>query len=290
MPNRRLVWIVRLVFYPLAIGLIALALHERAANAEGDGGRRVVTTPAPPSRATWLTGSIGAGEPATARVDGAVPTLTFPLHFRCTPDLGDVWATYPAVPAGTHRVSTSWPAGWVGLAALTIDVHHDDRTLTGTVSARMRLHADGVVADCRVDRAPLTLARADGRAGHTTQDDTVRADVHDGRVTTFSAGLRVTCDDGRRRHLVWAPAIAAGEGSPVRRTWLPVGQEDDLLLRPEAATATIDSGFGDTTLTYAVDEDGAVRGTLTTSVRLPGARGATCVTPAGGVTFTVPGG
>lgn len=62
-PNRRLEWIVRLVFYPAAIALIALAWHERQASADDGGGGKVVRLVGRTSQGEVMTGELRDGRP-----------------------------------------------------------------------------------------------------------------------------------------------------------------------------------------------------------------------------------
>lgn len=166
-PSRRQVWIVRLVFYPLAIGLIAIAWHQRQARAGEDGAARPVV------RAV-LSGTAGIDRATADLADGRLRDLRLPLHFRCVPELGDVWAVFqrfevaPGGDAGGDdgrvraRVTqgdTTWPSGWFGVADVAVDGRLRDGRLRGTASGRLTLDANGVRAECRAAAVPVALGR-----------------------------------------------------------------------------------------------------------------------------------
>lgn len=286
-PSRRAVWAIRLVFYPVALGLIALAWHQRHADAD-------VPAVSPAPERTLLAGTTGRGDPASARYrDGRPDRITFPLEYRCTPDLGQrVWATYiePAEAGDDGRVrarergtATTWAGGWFGQTTLDLDGRYDDDRLTGTVSARMRLDADGVRADCRTGRVALDVARSPGRKGTTSQGEPVVADVSGGRLAAFSVGLHLTCSD-RPRHAVWAPPASAIHGTTVRQDVRPVGHEVEVLLAPITTPGEDEPSIVEAQVSTSAD--GTIRGTVVAALSLPD-DGPACWTEPADVAFTL---
>lgn len=264
--HRRLVWLCRLVLYPLALGLIAVAWHQRHANADdGDGGV------APPREAVtaFLTGTAGADPAAAAVVDGRPVDLAFVLHYRCVPDLGDVWATYSGVPTegGRWRVrlrdrETSWASGWLGEADIVVDGGPaGDGRVRGTVSARMALDADGVHALCRSGPRPLALDRiAGGPHGATSQQMPVQVALDGrGRPVALSVALVLWCDDVRTRRVVWATRLD-GDGHASRR-WAAIGRDDQILVGP---------GDAGVLSAWALRDGDRVRGGVVADVALDG--------------------
>jgi hypothetical protein len=172
-PNRRLEWIVRLVFYPAAITLIALAWHERQASAD-DGGQPV-TAPAPwRVTRTFYTGSTGQGMEMTGQtVDGRPGELSMALRFTCRPWVGDVWATYVRQSADRPRdlassfalrlrhygIATTWPSGWRGTTDLAVDLDatSSGAGLRGRMSADLRL-VSPIGRRARCHTGPVTFA------------------------------------------------------------------------------------------------------------------------------------
>jgi hypothetical protein len=54
-------------------------------------------------------------------------------------------------------LATEWDNGWFGTATLSFDGRYDAHHVTGALSARMELDANGVRTDCRADRVALDL-------------------------------------------------------------------------------------------------------------------------------------
>jgi hypothetical protein len=286
-PNRRAVWIVRLVFYPVALGLIAVAWHQRHAAADD----------ARPRTSDWamLAGRTANGDPATARYrDGRPDRITFRLLYACTPDVGwPVWATYverPVAADGRVRVRdhgslTTWSNGWVAETTLDVDGRYDDDRLTGAVAARMRLDANGVRSDCRAERLGLDVARSPGAKASTVQGEPVTARVVGGRVAAFSIGLQLACSDHDERHVVWAPPITPRDGTAITRDVRAIGRQYEVLLGPVRATTSGGARSGTMSARFTAVSGGAVRGTA--EADLPLDDGTACGTPTGGVPFTV---
>jgi hypothetical protein len=260
MSDRRLVWAVRLVFYPVALALIAVAWQQHRAGAD-DGGT------AAPAPVVWWTGTTGRGDPATlAVVEGRPRTVRVPLHFACTPELGDVWAVYTErlevrdgrrVLVRDRGSDTTWDTGWIGSTDVDLGGRYDDDVLTAALSGRMALDANGVQADCGAARVTATFRRPPGRRGTTAQHEWVAAETRDGRVTAFSILLAVDCDDGVGRRLVWEPVLDPGGTLTVTRAWRVVGTGGFVLVA-EGGEGSADGGG---TASFAVDGD-AVRGNV----------------------------
>lgn len=263
MSDRRLVWAVRLVFYPVALGLIALAWHQHRAGAED--------APAPPPVVTWWTGTANGEPAALAVVDGRPRTLRAPLHFACTPQLGDVWAIYAeTLDARDGRVrvrergaDTTWDSGWIGTTDLDLDGRYDPRSMVASFAGRMALDANGVPASCRATRVGVSLNRPPGASGRTSQNEWVAVEARDGRVTAFSVALSVGCDDGVGRRLVWTPVLDPAGTLTVDRAWEVLGTGRFLLVRDGGA------GEGGGTASFAVDGD-AVHGSVSARFTLGG--------------------
>lgn len=286
-PSRRAVWIVRLVFYPVALGLIALAWHQRHARAAGEEGEgRPVT---------WalLTGTTQQGMPASGRHgDGRPDWVAFPIQYRCDQDVGrSVWVLFQKRPQvdrdGRVRLhdrddSWTWDSGWTGTTTVDLDGHYDDRGLTGMVSAQLELDANGVHTTCRADDFRLDLRTAPGRAGTTSQDEPVAVDVARGRVRAFSAGLKLTCTD-HWRHVVWSPEIDRVDGGDFWqsvRVW--AGGTNEILL--------VGAAQNDATGTFQASLTGLtgdkLSGTVQGTIKL-WQDGPSCATPPDGVPFTI---
>jgi hypothetical protein len=80
--HSRLVWVVRLVFYPTAIALIAFAWRERRADADPNGGGAWSPARVGSHLATY-SGRTSQGEPITASVSNG-RLVAFDTHLRCT--------------------------------------------------------------------------------------------------------------------------------------------------------------------------------------------------------------
>jgi hypothetical protein len=324
-PSRRLAWIVRLVFYPVAIALIAVALHARIADADGDdavGGGIAFAPQIPPSPFT-VAGVASHGDPVTALLGVDGPTeLTLPVHFRCTPQLGDVWAVFtetPKILAGRrlrvdHRnIRTTWPSGWRGRTDLRVSGTYARTSLTATLRGRLKLVAGARHATCRAKpvRFVLRKPRAE-RKGRNAQGELVFARLVGRNVQQLSTVMRVTCPDVNGAapatwSMAWTRVVPAGSGrlrgagtaTTLRQTVavkLELGMwgMDKTSDLPERRTA----GDGDQAIAtnradVRLGADGVLRGRLSSRVALP-ATGAgqgvvACTTPPGGVAFALPG-
>jgi hypothetical protein len=166
-PRNRAVWIVRLVFYPAAILLIVLALHERSAHADGDDA--VAFRPTAPWRFADATFD-GILDQVDGRVEpirlwfrphaGVLRIETVTVTFGCTPDVGPIWAVYDQV-GGTlplhARVDTEWPTGWKGVTDLRVDARGDVHTIVGTLRATVAIARGPQHAVCQTGPLPFSL-------------------------------------------------------------------------------------------------------------------------------------
>jgi hypothetical protein len=323
-PNRRLVWIARLVFYPAALALIALALHARLADAGADGGAGFVpVAPALPPTPVTLAGPGAHGDPVTATVRAGVPTeLELPMHFRCTPGRGDVWAVFTQTPdtvAGgrlriDHRaVATTWPSGWRGRTDLQLSGTYTAKSITATLRGRLTLHSGGGrTARCRAKPVRFVLREPHARRrGSTAQGERIFVTLVGRNVQMLSTVMRVTCRGPAAanvgRKVWWTRVVRAGSGrlrgarttTAIQQTATVTGGGDgtefwvDAEDLPERATA----GDGDRTTAFSqadvrLDARGVLRGRLFTTLTLPATgpgQGGTCQTPPGGVSFALPG-
>jgi hypothetical protein len=323
-PDRRLVWIARLVFYPAALALIAVALHARLADAGADGGAGFVPVrpPLPPTPVT-LAGTGAHGDPVTATVRAGVPTeLELPMHFRCTPGRGDVWAVFTQTPdtvAGgrlriDHRaIATTWPSGWRGRTDLRLSGTYTATSITATLRGRLALRSGGGrTARCRAEPVRFVLREPHARRrGTTTQGEKVFVTLVGRNVQMLSTVMRVTCQGPAGtfgRKLWWTRVVRAGFGrligprtpTAIQQTATVTGGSDgteywvDAQDLPERTTA----GDADRTIAFSqadvrLDAHGVLRGRMFTTLTLPatgpGQGGGTCQTPPGGVSFALPG-
>ncbi|HWI74786.1 MAG TPA: hypothetical protein VNT55_22685, partial [Baekduia sp.] len=320
-PNRRLVLIVRLVFYPVAIGLIAVALHARLADADGGAGF-VRVLPAPPPSPVTIAGTGAHGDPVTATMLQGKPTgMAVPVHFRCTPDRGDVWAVFDETPdtatGGRLRIddrdiATTWPSGWRGRTDLRVSGTYTATSITATVSGRLTLHAGHrPVARCRARAVRLVLAKAKAqeRRGSNAQGELVYVRLVGRNVQQLSSILHVACRGGDAapavRTVYWLRVVRAGSGrlhgpttsTTIRQTaavtldgagGITLGLDD----LPERANAG-DSGenAASNQADVRLDAHGVLRGRISSTVTLGGGgagQGTVCQTPAGGVSFALP--
>jgi hypothetical protein len=314
-PNRRLVWIVRLVFYPVAIGLIALAWSQR--HVEADRGRG-------PALSQLVGVGVRPGSlPFANLVDGRPVELHLPVSFRCSPDVGDVRADYTQRPGAadlvagrlrlrTRGIETTWPSGWTGRTDLDVDARASATSLTGTVRARLKLDAGGRAATCASGAVPLRLSPPTSPlTGRTAQGELMSVSVEDGRVRLFLTTVWVSCVARRggapvTRPLIFAKTVTSPEGAlpsraPIAITalWRPkAGRDRKITMGPETTAAAYardeTAGVVKGRLTIRRDGHGGVLGRLDSWVALPGGGPAPdpddeyCVTRPSGVRFALP--
>jgi hypothetical protein len=232
-PHRRLEWLVRLVFYPAAIALIALAWHERQASADDDGARPAV-------RVIELVGGTSQGLGVVAHVAGRRPTtLRADLDFACPSgspqdfqrlNYGDVVSGAREVAAaGAHVVTdTHLDHALVGGRPAVVRVRSDSRagptSWRGTITGEMKV--DGVT--CRTGRVAYTADRApvlrtpgpSTLTGATDLGGAVRVTRADGRIQRIEVSyhLRCTRRDVEGWFHLWTGTLEHQDGV-VRQDW-----------------------------------------------------------------------
>lgn len=300
MPTRRAVWIVRLVFYPLAIGLIALAWHQRQAGADDVAPAR--------DALPQLGGLTAEGEAVSARLtrDGEPFALNLPVHFRCTPRGiadNDFWVTYWSQRAdGAHDrvgggrlvlhhrgIATTWDDGWSGTSDLDVDARYAGTRLTGTIRARLRLRVQGAArARCVTDAVAFSMTpREPPRVVRTSQSGPASLALEGDDVRALAVRYLANCNDGRSRATTWSVRLAPGEATlrpggriAIERRWHPVIQPRRVVVGP----AITGAGGAISTLELADDGAGRIRGRLGQSMNSQ-PDGLAC---GASVTFTVP--
>jgi hypothetical protein len=95
--DRRLRWTVRLVLYPIAIALIAVAWHQRHASAEAP------TRPLVPTPPTWWEGRTTQGRLVAAeRIGSTVIRLKIMMVYRCEIGHAELWSLFGAASFRHH--------------------------------------------------------------------------------------------------------------------------------------------------------------------------------------------
>jgi hypothetical protein len=150
-PNRRMVWAVRLILYPLAIVLIVVAWHARHASADNDDSGPELGT---------LAGHTSQGEAMTLwTADGRPESSTLRVLYSCPdsrPELAHFWLPdhhvfnrSPDRVVGDH-VTTAVDGRllhlrgqWTGSADFRTDGRLDGAAYRGTLASRVVLRYPG---------------------------------------------------------------------------------------------------------------------------------------------------
>lgn len=293
MPTRRAVWIVRLVFYPVALALVVVAWQQHRAGAHGaDAAVAPARAPLP-----QLGGLTAEGEMASGRLggDGRPFALRLAAHFRCTPaiETSDLWAYFydqratggrDAVGGGRltlrHRgIAMEWDNGWSGRSDLDVDARYSGTRVTGTLRARLRLRAGNLRTRCASGTIPFAMTRRDPpRVVRTNDGEPVSIDLDGDDVRAVVVRSVTSCSDGRLLPSTWtlrpAPGTARlrpGAALTFERRFRPVPGVEEATAR----------------LRLADDGAGHVRGRLVQS-KVAQIAGAVCTLVREPVTFAVP--
>lgn len=183
--NRKLMWIVRLVFYPVSIGLIVLAWHQRGggdapgANDDPLAGRTVARLAAPRVSMT-LTGWTAEGNPMRFELQDGRPVRwgVSDVPLRCVSREGrpELRFTYsqlihrPQDVVTEHRrlrtrrvaVHATWENSWTGKARVRTDARMLANGLRGTLWVTVRMNPPVREPVCRSGPVAFSVTRTGG--------------------------------------------------------------------------------------------------------------------------------
>ncbi|HEY6760199.1 MAG TPA: hypothetical protein VI318_11950 [Baekduia sp.] len=163
---RRLKLGVRLVVYPVLLGLIVLALHARAARSAGEDGGPALPKP-------WVGKTAQRGR-ATVTVDGGLVVASYlDVRMRCDDGSAELFTWTPVrelfVQRGdrvtAHRPPTarSGGKGWRGMLEGWLDLTLGRGVATGTVRLAIHwTHSSGTRLTCRSGPVPFSARRGAG--------------------------------------------------------------------------------------------------------------------------------
>ncbi|MCW2982490.1 MAG: hypothetical protein JWR63_60 [Conexibacter sp.] len=160
-PSRRAVWALRLVLYPVVVALLAVAWHQRQADAGAEAGVHAVTVPA----SVGFGGATDRNGLTTAVVRHG-RLLRFRSWYRLTCGQGPrstlvggwFWIGQTAFAVGRDgRTTAAWPAGtpfrWDGVPRATASLRFAARvtptSLRGSFSVAVDRHRRRGAAPCR---------------------------------------------------------------------------------------------------------------------------------------------